>query len=343
MREGSAAIDTLIVERATRNVRILFWLFTFALLIGSHYPKLQVGPPGDSPDKLLHFFAFGAWTVLFWASRYVRNVLLVFLGTVLFAIFDEVTQAIPVLNRSADMWDFVADCTGGLVAVIWIYALGPTGVSSVVVRRREELLAKATWILFDSPMNVGNLAVATVFGALVGGGSLVVILKANPVIGSVTSFILGVGVGGIAGFIIAMEVGRRKMLQRIPGTSQVLAEIPEASKRQILLVTLLYTAIAVVVLTVLYITAIFLSSTIPFLGWISRQHESLDVNLALMFDIALVGVIGGMVVRRSRVRLARIVAAGGQRCVGCRQNLQGVPDEGGSGRCPECGHPFQRD
>ncbi|MCP4895069.1 MAG: hypothetical protein GY911_14815, partial [Actinomycetales bacterium] len=34
------------------------------LLAGTHYPRLVIGAPGDGPDKILHFLAFGTITVL---------------------------------------------------------------------------------------------------------------------------------------------------------------------------------------------------------------------------------------------------------------------------------------
>jgi VanZ family protein len=338
--EGKSELETS--ARASRNMRVLFWISTCALLAASHYPKLGIGTPGDSPDKLIHFFGYGGWAVLLWASGYVRNLLLVVSLTVLFGLFDEVTQAIPVLGRSADIWDLVADSIGGIVAVVWIHALGPTGVHNTMVRRGEQFNAMAILRLLESPMNIGNIAVAAVFGALLGGVILAIALTINPFIGPSTSVVLGAAAGGLAGLTAGMEAGRRRMLSRIMASQEHVISLPGAKKQQIFLLTMLSIAVVMVVLTVLYIVAIALSPSVSVLGWITRRHEALGFNLALMFDIALVGGVAGFVVRRARVRLAKLVALGGEHCVSCRQDLQGVPDEAGIGRCPECGHQFAR-
>jgi VanZ family protein len=328
--------------RAIRNMRVLFWIFTCALLAASHYPKLAVGTPGDSPDKLIHFFGYGGWAVLLWASGYVRNLFLVVLLTVLFGLFDEVTQAIPVLGRSADIWDLVADSIGAFVAVVWIHALGPTGVRNTMVRRSEQFNAMAIWRLLESPLNLGNIAVASVFGALLGGVILAITLTVNPLIGPSTSVVLGAAAGGLVGLTAGIEAGRRRMLSRIMGSQEHVIPLPGAKKHRIFLLTMLWIAVVMMVLTVSYIVAIALSPSVAVLGWITRRHEALGMNLALMFDVAVVGGVAGFVVRRARVRLAKQVAAGGEHCVNCRQDLRGVPDEAGIGRCPECGHQFAR-
>ena len=327
---------------AARNMRILFWIFTCVLLIASHYPRLSVGTPGDAPDKLLHFFAFGGWALLLWSSGYVRSLLLVVFLSVAFGAFDEATQAIPIMGRSADIQDLLADGAGGLVAMAWIHALGSTGVDAPVVRRGEARLAQAGWRLLASAMNLGHLAVAAIFGALMGGVVLTIVLKANPVIGPSTSVIFGACLGGVAGFVAGFQMGRQRMLMRLMASEESVPSVPEASIRQMFLVTLLWIGLVLVGMAVLYVLAITFSQSIPVLGGLSRWHESLGMNLALMIDTAVVSLAAAFATRRARVRLAKFVAAGGERCVACRQDLNGVPDENGIGRCPECGHRFHR-
>jgi VanZ family protein len=328
--------------RAARNMRVLFWIFTCGLLISSHYPRLSVGTSGDSPDKLLHFFAFGGWALLLWSSRYIRSPLLVVFLSVAFGAFDELTQAIPIFGRSADIQDLLADGAGGLVAMAWIHALGPTGVDGPIVRRAEARLAQAGWRLLASTMNLGHLAVATIFGALVGGVVLTIVLKANPVIGPSTSVVFGACLGGVAGFVAGFQIGRQRMLTRLMASEESAPSVPEASMRRLLLVTLLWIGVVLVGMAVLYVLAIAFSQSIPVLGGLSRWHESLGMNLALMIDTAVVSLAAAFAARRARVRLAKLMAAGGERCVACRQDLNGVPDENGIGRCPECGHRFHR-
>ena len=62
---GHDAGSVLSVIRGSPEWWSVHWRRTAAilailtLLIGTHIPKLVIGQPGDGPDKLLHFFAFG--------------------------------------------------------------------------------------------------------------------------------------------------------------------------------------------------------------------------------------------------------------------------------------------
>ena len=328
--------------QATRNLRVVFWFCTIALLAGSHYPKLEVGTPGDAPDKLLHFFAYGGWAVLLVGTGYIKSLPLVAILAIAFGVFDELTQAIPMLGRSPDPWDLVADGAGGVVAVVWIHALGPTGVDSPVIRRGEEAMLEARWRLLASPINLGHLLVAFVFGVLIGGVVLSIVLKGNPVIGSTTAVVFGGCLGGLAGWFAVFQIGQQRMRVKLFDAEKLPAPVPEAPMRRQVLVVVGWIVGVLVGLTLLNLIAIALSPSISMVGWFVRRHEQLGTNLALMIDTALLFFVAAWAVRRSRIKLARLVAEGGNRCVACQQDLRGTPFGDGTGRCPECGHQFQR-
>lgn len=103
--------------------RIFFAGFALLLFTMTHWPALKV--PGTVPrgDLYIHATAFFTWTSLLLASRFFapsifapRNVWLCLAIGITYAGFDELTQMIPILNRTAAWDDFGADCAGVLLA-----------------------------------------------------------------------------------------------------------------------------------------------------------------------------------------------------------------------------------
>ena len=92
--------------------------FTFAM---------AVLPPGDGPellpwDKAQHFLAFYVLAGL-GAAAFPRQTLWApAVGLLLFGGLIELVQALPIVGRDSDFWDWVADAVG--VA----FALGPLGL-----------------------------------------------------------------------------------------------------------------------------------------------------------------------------------------------------------------------
>ena len=95
------------------------------LFIGTHIPKLEIGPPEDGPDKLLHLFAFAVVTLLLRVSSLGRTTGRTAVIAGLIALVDETTQELPGLNRSFDLLDLVADAGGIALALAWTSALSP--------------------------------------------------------------------------------------------------------------------------------------------------------------------------------------------------------------------------
>ncbi|MGA7673987.1 MAG: VanZ family protein [Rhizomicrobium sp.] len=91
-----------------RLAQLTFWatlLFTFAE---------AVMPPKDAIplfpwDKAEHFAAFYVLTVLAAAAFPRRSLLLIAVMMSAFGAFIELAQALPIVNRDCDFWDWVAD------------------------------------------------------------------------------------------------------------------------------------------------------------------------------------------------------------------------------------------
>ncbi len=100
-------------------VLIVYWLVIF---IGTHTPNLHAPLP-NVKDKYLHFGAFmGLAFLLTWAIRFdnnssVRRALLAAILCAFYGVFDELTQKL-VRNRTADPWDFFADCLGAATGIL---------------------------------------------------------------------------------------------------------------------------------------------------------------------------------------------------------------------------------
>ncbi|MEA3079405.1 MAG: hypothetical protein QOF05_813 [Sphingomonadales bacterium] len=107
--------------RSSRAARLLFWAatcFSFVMAVLPHPPEL----PGHPNDKLEHIAAF-ATLALLGSFAYPRtSPLKILAGLSLFGALIEVVQAIPVLQRDSDVWDWVADTAAVAVvlALVWL-------------------------------------------------------------------------------------------------------------------------------------------------------------------------------------------------------------------------------
>ena len=108
----------------------IFWSYTGLLMIATHIPGSTL-PPVDFLwfDKLQHFTAYGLWTTLLLLSgllgsgSYLKRASRALGWSFLLAVFDELLQMIPILNRFADPLDVAADVLGSVcaVCVVWVW------------------------------------------------------------------------------------------------------------------------------------------------------------------------------------------------------------------------------
>lgn len=109
-----------LVHRRPGLALAIYWPVVF---VGTHIPRLQQvrRPPRGLPlDKLAHFagYAVLAWLLMLVFTRAARPATAITLTVLVIAAYgvvDELTQ--PLVNRTADIWDYLANllgCAGGI-------------------------------------------------------------------------------------------------------------------------------------------------------------------------------------------------------------------------------------
>ena len=97
--------------------RALFWaaaLFALVMALLPHPPQV----PGNPSDKIQHAAAFVTLGVL-GAFAYPRlSTLRLIVALSLFGAFIEIAQAIPVLHRDSDVFDWLTDTVACAVVVV---------------------------------------------------------------------------------------------------------------------------------------------------------------------------------------------------------------------------------
>ena len=110
---------------------LLFWMlatgaYVAALLPGQQAPDLGAG------DKINHIAAFVALTLVGRTAYGDKPAWMLAIGLSLFGVLIELSQAIPILQRDASVWDWVADSAAILVAL---------GIAALIQRRLPALFA----------------------------------------------------------------------------------------------------------------------------------------------------------------------------------------------------------
>jgi VanZ family protein len=83
-------------------------------------------------DKIFHFLAYAALTLLLWIATDGRRPLVVVVGVMGLGLLDEFRQA-AIPARSADVFDFLTDALAALVtgaALFWMTSAGRSGRNS---------------------------------------------------------------------------------------------------------------------------------------------------------------------------------------------------------------------
>jgi len=110
-----------------RGVRALFWLYTVALIVGTHWPRLTVPDPGlvFGVDKWLHVGAFGGFTLLLLIAelapgrRPTAKLAWALAIAAAFTIVDEITQNL-FSERTFSLGDILAGLLGVVaVGLVW--------------------------------------------------------------------------------------------------------------------------------------------------------------------------------------------------------------------------------
>ncbi|MEX0721216.1 MAG: VanZ family protein [Balneolaceae bacterium] len=105
----------------------LLILSTIAILYGTLFPADYNLPDSIwSYDKVAHFVMFGVWTFFFGIVRFLKgnySLFPVFLLSALFGVIVEMLQYLLPTNRSAELFDLVADVTGSGFAILLLYMI----------------------------------------------------------------------------------------------------------------------------------------------------------------------------------------------------------------------------
>ena len=112
-------------DRMVWHWRATCCVWFVCMTIGTHVPQ---EPPTEqpifvSPDKLLHFVCFGVLTFLFMCSQWVRNVGIIFLILLAWALLDETSQDLLPLQREFSGEDLLAGVLGIFATLCWYGAL----------------------------------------------------------------------------------------------------------------------------------------------------------------------------------------------------------------------------
>lgn len=99
--------------------RIAFACYALALVTATHWPALKIASHGVSRlDLFIHAGAFGAWTFLFTLGGFYgpvlsrHNIVRSTATALAYALLDELTQGLPVLQRTVDPLDLAANAAG---------------------------------------------------------------------------------------------------------------------------------------------------------------------------------------------------------------------------------------
>lgn len=109
-------------------LRLIFAGYAIVLFVGTHWPNLDVRGPVPRSDLWVHLAAFGLWATLatlagfFGPALSGRNLSRTWVLGVVYACFDEGTQAIPILGRTS-AWDDLASNVLGISLAIGVLAL----------------------------------------------------------------------------------------------------------------------------------------------------------------------------------------------------------------------------
>ena len=119
-------------DRTTLDIalRAAFFCYVPVLFTATHWPELKI-EAGDipRPDLGVHLIAFGLLAFLalnaqlFGPRTSARNASLTALASAVYAAFDESTQAIPILKRTAVLDDFLANLLGVALGTLAGFAL----------------------------------------------------------------------------------------------------------------------------------------------------------------------------------------------------------------------------
>jgi VanZ family protein len=357
-------------RRALRNIRIAASLYLLLLIVATHWPKLRVNLGDSEIDKLMHFFGFGFVVFALYLCRWVTIWWLLLLVGCAFAWADEITQSTLTFGRTYSFADVFAGWLGVLVMTCFVVAFRPrpgpgaferydrwTGVAAALLAR-----VRNWFLLFASGMlggSAGGFLLYTLDGFFI---------RPNPG----RAIIIGAIFGGLVTVHWVFEIllrRERRMMQSerrcpdcgrcaddsdrtpfdCPVCAKTLSEDCWDSLPMVSFGRLTRTMFLPLLLGGLFILAFNIGRSVLLVIWDEPQLASFEIwwrRLGFeeqgITDLTIFGLFAAWIVGITLSRIARMLNRQGASCVACGQDLQGVPDSEGLGRCPECGGRFRR-
>jgi hypothetical protein len=355
--------------------RIAFILYAAALTTGTHWPNLKLAPEPVLNDKTIHILAFGGLVYLLWRTRWLSPRLLVVAIVLAWSALDEISQAIPSLNRTVAWDDAVANTLGIITAAAWLWALKPVGgpvnrLRLVLHRFAFDRLFRwwRVWGLFIGIF----LACATpilVIGSLFSSAPLpplIMLSVAAWLLASIVPlfrlwrsecrlvartrpcFACGASCAGLTFDrtgratcpVCSAEVHYAQWTDPAPPAPGTLLGILSRPALLTVIVILFIFALISVGAHV-FDWSIIAQPASGLAPRIARFFGTLSPQLTEAIDLTVCLLLLALATRLYRTRLARYYDRS-VRCRRCGHDLRGTPTERGVGRCGECGTPFVR-
>lgn len=354
-------------RRVQRPWRIAFVVYTLLLFTATHWPHLDIGSEGrPAADKLIHLYAFGGFAFLLWRTGWIRSRWLLLMVGAAYTVFDELTQAVPLLGREFSRLDVIASMLGVVNLVVWLAALQPIGGRANRLRLRaqsftfEELFTQwRCWILATIAAIPIGFAVLFIWPIVFQN-----MYEGWPQLLYAAGHLVWLGTMGVI-WLKWWEHERARLYREArcmacgascrevkpdeqgAGACATCGEVfhvgqwlepvglPEGSQRR----SMMFAAgTAVAMIIVLTIGAFVLS----FLARRIVQTSQLPFDLINSIDLTILSLataFGGYLLRRA---FARATDQQGAFCRRCGHDLRATATERGIGRCGECGTAFAR-
>lgn len=194
------------LRRVARPWRLAFILYAIALTTGTHWPRLTLGPEIPATDKLIHMLAFAGLTILLWRTKWFSRRWIVGIIALAWAVLDEVSQGIPILNRTATWHDVLANGLGVFTAIVWMWALMPIGFAEGANQARLRLHA----YVFDEMFARWSPWLAVAGGLMAGGAPLWMVWSAMPVEMIRMAIVIAIAVAVVVTLLIWMRLWQRR-------------------------------------------------------------------------------------------------------------------------------------
>lgn len=366
------------MRRVAKPWRLVFVVYALALTLATHWPSLELGTEAQpAPDKILHMLAFGGFALLLWRTRWLGAAWMVCFVALAWAALDEVTQALPILQRTFSWLDIFASGLGVLLAVVWIWALGPIGGPANRARLAfgayvlgDQFVRLRTWIVALAAAGIGAVVMAVVMWMLLRWAfgfpyySVLATLIVAGVLGAVAATHLTLAAmyrrqafalkgmqpcfecGGSCCDVAFDEFGRG----RCPSCHARIHRGQWREPMDLPLTAALRGAPSAALTAIgLFFVAVFiygivlgLSDRLTVAGQLLHLWQRLTPDMQVALDLAGIALILGVAVRLYRFRQAQLHDRQHVQCRCCNHDLRGTPLERGLGRCGECGTPFVR-